>query len=108
MSLVVVKIIFDINDKKRSTIRTNLGLEGQEGLDKLNDLFCDFIRAQMGAGADDSKPNDKNIYSIDIMLDLSTDTFSVKSDTGNKSLTCGIVRVIWNMLGSLDVGPIKA
>lgn len=49
------------------------------------------IRGQMGKGADDSRPNKKNVYHIRITCDMSYDEVTISSDTGNKGLTCGII-----------------
>jgi len=59
--------------------------------EKITEILSDWIRGQFGLGVDESKPNDKEIYTIIIKLDLEDDTFTTESDTGNKSLTCGIV-----------------
>ena len=80
------KIIYDLDTPSKSKILTNA-----KDLELLEELFSDFVRANAGQGADNSKPNKKSRYEILIMLDMSDDTFSVKSDTGNKGLTCGIV-----------------
>ena len=59
--------------------------------EKIQEVLDTLIRSQIGAGGGDSKPKDRDIYTIEIDLDLSEDIFNVKSDTGNKSLTTGIL-----------------
>jgi len=75
------------HDIKNDKFKTNTSVKEE----LLDDFLADFARRQMGAGEDTSTPNKQDVYHIRITLDLSDDTFFVKSDTGNKSLTCGIV-----------------
>jgi hypothetical protein len=57
----------------------------------VEDFVGDFLHSQIGTGADKAIAVEKDIYHIHIGLDMSDDTFFVKSDTGNESLTTGIV-----------------
>ena len=59
--------------------------------DKVQEVIELLLRSQIGAGGDDSEPNKHDIYIIDIDLELEDDTFDVSSNTGNKSLTTGIL-----------------
>lgn len=65
----------------------------------LLEFLTDVVRAQMGAGKDKSKAKKLNVYHIGICCDLSYDNISIKSDTGNKGLTLGI---IMDVLGRLE------
>lgn len=78
------KIQFNVRDGTHYIISEIKKEQIQEVLDTL-------IRSQIGIGGGDGKPKEKNIYTIVIDLDLSGDTFNVKSDTENKSLTTGIL-----------------
>lgn len=60
----------------------------------VNDLLETWIQGQAGRGKDTAKANELDIYHIRITCDLSYDTFRVRSDTGNKSLTCGIIMAV--------------
>ena len=64
----------------------------------LPDILFEFLRSQIGAGADDKPPNIKEIYTIRLDLDLSDDTFQVSSDCGNKGLRDGILMVVGKKL----------
>jgi hypothetical protein len=81
---VTVDIFYNANTS-RFVIKTNARKE------RVADILDDYLEAQTGKGADHSEPNKKSEYHITIKLDLSDDTFYVTSDTGNYSLTCGIV-----------------
>lgn len=97
MSLVSVHIVLDITynvaKPAESVIRSNAKPEMVE------ELITDWLRDQMGRGADSATPNLKSEYKIKIGLDLTNDAFCTESDTGNRSLTCGLVM---NLLGYLD------
>jgi hypothetical protein len=51
----------------------------------------EFLRTQIGAGADHSKPEIREVYRIDIKLDLRSDTFIVSDNCGNEGLRDGIL-----------------
>ncbi len=58
---------------------------------KISDLIGDYLYTQIGAGKDDSPPNRQEIYTINLGIDLSDDTFFINSDCGNKGLRDGIL-----------------
>ena len=66
--------------------------------DKVADFLCEYLRSQMGKGKDASEPEDHDEYVVRIELDLSDDSFKVKSNTGNKSLREGIVSAFLSQL----------
>jgi len=66
-------------------------VSGDVKKEKVREIIKEWLRTQIGTGADESKPNEKDIYTIILQLELNGDVFSVKSDTGNKSLTTGIL-----------------
>jgi len=74
-----------IVDKDDYTWETDLKDE------KIFDVITDFLRTQMGLGKDTQTPNEFPVYEVEINLDLSDDSFRVKSNTGNNSLMTGIV-----------------
>ena len=54
-------------------------------------IISNFIRTQIGQGEDLSIPNKKEIYTINIKLYPSNDTFIVSDDCGNNGLRDGIL-----------------
>lgn len=83
MSLyVTVKI--DIKTDK-FTHESNVNIEG------IKTIVENVLLSHMGIGADKTPPIRKDNYEITIYWDLSDDSFTVKSDTNNKSLTDGIL-----------------
>lgn len=90
-----IELEYDV-EKNETNVNTNV----KQSL--IEELLTDWIRAtQMGKGKDEGKPNERDVYNIRIGIDLSDDSFSTRSDTGNVSLTCGIVI---NYLKSLNEG----
>ena len=56
-----------------------------------SEIIENWIRSQIGAGKDESKPDIRKVYTIQIWCNLSDDSFSIKSNCGNKSLRDGIL-----------------
>jgi len=50
-----------------------------------------FLQDQIGKGKDESKRNEKDVYHVKLRWHPENDTIVVKSDTGNKGLTAGIL-----------------
>jgi len=94
---ITLEINFNINESDKTTIRTNAKKEAIE------EIFEAWLSCQTGQGKDESEPNKKDEYKIEIQLDLSDDTFFTKSDTGNKGLTCGIVMAVFERLDEIEV-----
>lgn len=93
--LVVIKYPIDVI--KTPTIETNAKTEA------LKEILTGFLRTQIGLGKDKSSPNKEYYYTITISLQLEGDVFTVKSDTGNKGLTTGIVMDVLKNLGKIEV-----
>lgn len=64
----------------------------------VEEILDDWVRAQMGAGSDPSKPANREVYTVKIGLRLEDDAFATESDTNNKGLTCGIVMAVAKLL----------
>ena len=79
-----INIKYDLKLNK-STIDTNIKDE------MLEEVFSDVIRYQQGSGEDKRPYTHKDFYNIDIVINLLNDNITIKSDTGNDSLTCGII-----------------
>ncbi len=57
----------------------------------VKDMVSEFLRSQMGKGADDRPPNEIDEYVIQLGLDLSFDRVSCTDNCGNKGLREGIL-----------------
>jgi len=84
-NLLYLALEYDINSGIPKINSTNIAR------DKLCDILDAWIAGQMGLGKDESKTNERDIYHIKIELDLDYDNFRTSADTGNKSLTAGII-----------------
>lgn len=82
---VFLDLEFNIKTDTYKIVATNI----KDNL--IEDFIENFIHSQLGLGEDKSQPTIKDVYSIHIGLDMSDDTFFLKSDTGNKSLATGII-----------------
>ena len=91
---IEVQIIMDLKAKADvgTIVRSNATKEGTE------EILSDYIRSQMGKGVDGRKPNNELVYRVTIGVDLSDDSFSVQSNTGNASLTTGIACEVFKRL----------
>ena len=80
-------IVFKLNIKTDTftTVETNIKEE------QLTEFVVNCISTQFGAGCDQREPEVKDEYTIKIALAISNDTFYVEDDTGNHSLTIGIL-----------------
>ena len=94
---VVLKINFNLNEPDKTVIKTNARKEA------ISEILEAWLSCQVGQGKDSREPNRKDEYEIVIKLDLSDDTFFTNSDTGNKSLTCGLVMNVFNRLDQITV-----
>ncbi len=86
-STVFVKIKYPINNPENIEVEHNLK---SDELAK-EEVLSNYLRDQMGRGADKRKPAKLDIYEITIGIDLSEDRISVASNTGNDGLTAGLV-----------------
>ncbi|MBU1178959.1 hypothetical protein KKB69_01290 [Patescibacteria group bacterium] len=69
----------------------------------VSDIVSDFLCGQIGAGVDDSKANDQDIYEIDIFeidifVNFADDSFACRHNCGNKGLREGILMRFLNKL----------
>lgn len=90
---ITLEITFNMNDLDKTAIITNAKKKA------IPEILKAWLSFQVGQGEDKNEPNKKDEYNVKIQLDLNIDTFYTASDTGNKSLTCGL---IMDMLGRLD------
>ncbi len=94
---VVLEISFNLQEPSKSVIKTN----AKKGV--VSEILEAWILNQVGSGQDNSMPSQKQEYQIKIGLDMSNDTFYTESDTGNKSLTCGIVMKVFAILDKITI-----
>lgn len=86
MSDLYIDITYPINTPDKYEIKTNIKSE------KVKDTLCEYIQGIFGRGGKDSRiAKELDVYHITIEVDLSDDSFIVKSDTGNTGLTDGII-----------------
>lgn len=98
---IVIEIAFDMDAPHGSVIRTNAKPEA------LEEILAAWLQDQVGRGKDDRPPARRDVYRIRIGLRIEDDAFGTESDTGNASLTCGIVMEVINLLGRLKVEPFE-
>ena len=85
MSDLYIDITYPVAHPNKYKIKSNIRKE------MLLDMLGELVHMQLGEGEDKSKAKKLNAYHIHIELDLNYDDFSIKSDTGNKGLTLGII-----------------
>ena len=95
MSDLFININFNLNTNVFE-IDTNVKQE------HVAEIIDTFLRGQIGKGEDTSKPNELDIYTFKMKVDLSFDTINIKDDTGNKSLSDGIFMNLLNQLNGYD------
>ena len=80
-----ISFTYNLGANLFGNVKTNIKSEYVE------EILSNWIYNQMGAGKDDSKRFKRDNYHIRIGMNLEEDSFGTESDTGNKSLTAGIV-----------------
>ena len=93
---IIIKITFPIDEPEKFQIETNAKTE------LVGELLADYIRTQMGAGKDDSPPNEVDVYEITIGIDLSDDTWGTNHNCGNKGLRDGIIMDVINRISKSE------
>ena len=95
---VLVEISYCLASPEKTVIRTNARKEA------LEEIISSWILDQMGRGSKDTgQPAEKETYLIRIGLRIADDAFGHESDTGNHSLTVGIVADVLHRLDTLEV-----
>lgn len=86
MFKLFVSFIFPINDPEAfEIVATDMSNDG------IIELLETYTQSCIGAGADESEAVEREVYNILLQIDLSDDTITVQSNTGNKGLTLGIL-----------------
>ena len=84
-------VSYDLNTG-RGTVGGSINKKGQ--LDVLEVL----IRSEVGAGKDESKAVERDVYHINIRWYPDGDVFEIKDDVGNKGLRFGILTRVFCQL----------
>lgn len=82
-----------VTTKLRYTVDTDK-FEIQSDLkeDRISEVLSDYLRSQMGTGSNGNQTrNELPVYEIVLTLNLLEDTYTVTSNTGNTSLTIGLI-----------------
>ena len=82
-------------DVEKDTVKHNSDMDDEQ----VCNLISEFLQTQIGKGKDDSKPNDFNIYTINLNLDIGNDTFYINDNINNKGLRCGILLRVITLIG---------
>ncbi len=99
---IVIEITSDMKEPGRTVIRTNAKPEA------LEEILGAWLANQIGRGKDLSPPIARDAYIVTIGLIFEEDAFCTESDTGNKSLTAGIVMDVARRLAEIPVEPYEA
>ncbi len=91
--MMYIRIIYYVKKEHICIVDTNIKKE------IIRDVLCEWILEQIGSGVGEKKYIKRDAYEILITCELTKDTFRTKSDTGNNSLTTGIVLRLINQLG---------
>ncbi len=100
-NIIILKIIFDINNLDKTIIKTNAKKEA------IKEILEAWLRYQIGKRKDKRKANKRDVYKITIQLDLSDDNFNTISDVGNDGLTSGIVMDVFSKLKKIKIGKLS-
>jgi len=86
MSPLRIKFQYDIkNDSVTFDPETNIKPH------LIGDTISDYIQTQLGAGSDPTPAKERDVYTICLDLDVSTDTYTLHHDCGNLGLVLGIL-----------------
>ena len=88
-----IKVVFPIGNPAGFKIETDVKDE------RVAELISDFLREQIGAGADSTPPDERDLYTIHLQLDLDGDVWYCKHDCGNLGLRDGILMDVMRRLG---------
>jgi hypothetical protein len=85
MSDLYIKVTYPINEPGKFKVETNAKAK------VVSDLIVEFLHSQVGAGVDESKANEVDVYEITLTIDLSCDAFGTRHNCGNLGLRDGIL-----------------
>lgn len=102
MSVLIAQITFNRRYLEKTEICTN----AKKGA--LIELLSDFLRDKMDWHKDEESVAKRDQFSVEIRLNLENDSFSVKSDAGDNSLTYNVVASTLKMIDEVAVRPINS
>lgn len=85
MSKLFIQVKYPIDNPANFEIDSDIKKE------KRVDILSEFIRTQLGQGADASDAEEHDVYTIRLVLDLRDDTFTCQHNCGNMGLVTGIL-----------------
>lgn len=88
-----VEIQYNVPDDKFCITRTNIRK------DSIQSIVSNFLRSQIGGGQDKSPVNEQNVYTIELQIDLSDDSFYCAHNCGNRGLREGILMHFCSIFG---------
>ncbi|MBI4160726.1 MAG: hypothetical protein HY506_02350 [Candidatus Yanofskybacteria bacterium] len=94
---IILRVFFNISEPQKTRIETNAKRE------TVGEVLESWIYCQIGMGDDKREPNDMVEYQITIGLDLTDDSFTTESNTGNAALTCGMIMSILLKLDEVKI-----
>ena len=89
MSKLYVTFEFDIPTDTYKVVDTNMNNNG------ISTLLDTYLRDIMGRGADERRPEIRDVYTIAMTLDVTYDKIGVSHDCGNLGLVAGILMTIF-------------
>ncbi len=89
---VFLRIKYNIEHPDQSILETDMNRDG------VGEVLEAWLRGQMGRGKDCRQAVERDVYTITVSVQLVDDTIITSSDTGNDSLTCGIVLQVFQDL----------
>jgi len=95
MTQLYLEVKYFVKDNKFK-ISGNFSQEG------LKDIIEEFLRLQIGQGADLTPPRDLDVYTIRLSWFPENDGITVVSNTGNKGLRDGILMEVLHRKGLSD------
>ena len=91
LDCLTMQIEYDIRDR-------SFKINGDVKESAYEELISEFLRGQIGAGADYLEPNIKDVYNITLQWHPNNDQFRISGNTGNKGLRDGILMDILSQL----------
>lgn len=93
--MLFLDVAYDTGDG-RFSVDTNIKDE------RAPEIIGEFLRSQLGEGADKRPPTDERVVHIRLDVDLSDDSFRVTHDCGNLSLRDGILLDVMKRYGAQE------
>ena len=96
----VLAISYDVERPENTVLRTNMNSVG------VQEVLEAWIHEEIQRPKDTRPAVKKPVYTIKLGLELSEDIIHMNSDTGNRSLTLGIVADVFARLSEFTLQPL--